>query len=37
MVVIEKDEIKSFKPFPKQKAKMTCVFEYIYFEGFSSG
>ena len=30
IVVIEKDEIKSFKPFPKQKAK-PCVFEYIYF------
>ena len=30
IVVIEKDEIKSFKPFPRQKAK-PCVFEYIYF------
>ena len=30
IVVIEKEELKSVKPFPKQKAR-PCVFEYIYF------
>ena len=30
IVVVENDEIKSIKPFPKQKAR-PCVFEYIYF------
>ncbi|MDC0488841.1 amidophosphoribosyltransferase [Pelagibacteraceae bacterium] len=30
IVIIEKEEIKSIKPFPKQKAR-PCVFEYIYF------
>ena len=30
IVVIENNEIKSIKPFPKQKAR-PCVFEYIYF------
>ena len=30
IVVIEKNELKSIKPFPKQKSR-PCVFEYIYF------
>ena len=30
VVVIENEELKSVKPFPKQKAR-PCVFEYIYF------
>jgi len=30
IVVIEKNELKSLKPFPKQKSR-PCVFEYIYF------
>ena len=30
IVIIENDEIKSIKPFPKQKSR-PCVFEYIYF------
>ena len=30
IVIIEKEELKSVKPFPKQKAR-PCVFEYIYF------
>ena len=30
IIVIEKEELKSVKPFPKQKAR-PCVFEYIYF------
>ena len=30
IVFIENDELKSIKPFPKQKAR-PCVFEYIYF------
>jgi|TARA_B100001093_G_scaffold511690_1_gene580115 amidophosphoribosyltransferase len=30
IVVIENQELKSIKPFPKQKAR-PCVFEYIYF------
>jgi|TARA_B110000211_G_scaffold2940_1_gene3477 amidophosphoribosyltransferase len=30
MVVIENKELKSVKPFPKQKAR-PCIFEYIYF------
>ena len=30
IVIIENNEIKSIKPFPKQKAR-PCVFEYIYF------
>ncbi len=30
IVVIENEELKSFKPFPKQKPR-PCVFEYIYF------
>ncbi len=30
IVVIEKEELKSVKPFPKQKSR-PCVFEYIYF------
>ena len=30
IVFIEKNELKSIKPFPKQKAR-PCVFEYIYF------
>ena len=30
IVLIENDEIKSIKPFPKQKLR-PCVFEYIYF------
>ena len=30
IVVIENEELKSIKPFPKQKQK-PCVFEYIYF------
>ncbi len=30
IVVIEKDSLKSIKPFPKQKVR-PCVFEYIYF------
>tara|TARA_B100001741_G_C16546943_1_gene597245 strand:- start:162 stop:1598 length:1437 start_codon:yes stop_codon:yes gene_type:complete len=30
IVVIEKDKIKSLKPFPKKKSR-PCVFEYIYF------
>jgi amidophosphoribosyltransferase len=30
IVVIENEEIKSIKPFPKQKQK-PCIFEYIYF------
>ena len=30
IVVIENNELKSFKPFPNQKQK-PCIFEYIYF------
>ena len=30
IVVVEKDELKSIKPFPKQKSR-PCIFEYIYF------
>ncbi len=30
IVVVENENLKSFKPFPKQKAR-PCVFEYIYF------
>jgi amidophosphoribosyltransferase len=30
IVIIENEEIKSVKPFPKQKAR-PCIFEYIYF------
>ena len=30
IVIIENQELKSIKPFPKQKAR-PCVFEYIYF------
>ena len=30
IVIIENDEIKSIKPFPKQKSR-PCIFEYIYF------
>ena len=30
IVIIENNELKSIKPFPKQKAR-PCVFEYIYF------
>tara|TARA_E500000178_G_C16964391_1_gene727622 strand:- start:12 stop:1463 length:1452 start_codon:yes stop_codon:yes gene_type:complete len=30
IVVIEKDELKSIKPFPKQKSR-PCIFEFIYF------
>ena len=30
IIVIEKDSLKSLKPFPKKKSK-PCVFEYIYF------
>tara|TARA_B100001121_G_C18677651_1_gene616976 strand:- start:420 stop:1871 length:1452 start_codon:yes stop_codon:yes gene_type:complete len=30
IVVIENDNLKSIKPFPKQKAR-PCIFEYIYF------
>ena len=30
IVIIENEELKSIKPFPKQKQR-TCVFEYIYF------
>ena len=30
IVIIENDEIKTIKPFPKQKSR-PCVFEYIYF------
>ena len=30
IVIVENSELKSFKPFPKQK-KRPCVFEYIYF------
>ena len=30
IVIIEKNELKSIKPFPKQKSR-PCVFEYIYF------
>jgi amidophosphoribosyltransferase len=30
MVVVENKELKSVKPFPKQKAR-PCIFEYIYF------
>ena len=30
IVVIESDNLKSIKPFPKQKAR-PCIFEYIYF------
>ncbi len=30
IVVIENNELKSIKPFPKQKAR-PCIFEYIYF------
>ena len=30
IVVIENNELKSVKPFPKQKSR-PCVFEYIYF------
>ncbi len=30
IVVVENNELKSLKPFPKQKAR-PCVFEYIYF------
>ena len=30
IVVVENDEIKSIKPFPKQKSR-PCVFEFIYF------
>ncbi len=30
IVIVENNEIKSIKPFPKQKAR-PCVFEYIYF------
>ena len=30
IVFIEKDELKSIKPFPKQRSR-PCVFEYIYF------
>ncbi len=30
IVIVENDEIKSIKPFPKQKSR-PCIFEYIYF------
>ncbi len=30
IVVVENDELRSIKPFPKQKAR-PCIFEYIYF------
>jgi len=30
IVIIENNELKSFKPFPKQKSR-PCIFEYIYF------
>ena len=30
IVVVEENKLKSFKPFPKRKAR-PCVFEYIYF------
>ena len=30
IVIVENEELKSIKPFPKQKAR-PCVFEYIYF------
>ena len=30
IIIIENQELKSFKPFPKQKSR-PCVFEYIYF------
>ena len=30
IVIIENEEMKSVKPFPKQKER-PCVFEYIYF------
>ena len=30
IVIVENEELKSIKPFPKQKQR-TCIFEYIYF------
>ena len=33
IVIVENGELKSVKPFPKQKQR-TCVFEYIYFVPF---
>ena len=30
IIIVENEELKSIKPFPKQKAR-PCVFEYLYF------